>query len=93
MTTERLRAAGYDDIELTSLEEQVCFGADADDAYSFVSTLGITRGLTADLDDATKADALSRLRKTLADHDTSDGVVFSSSAWLIRATNRGAAAR
>ena len=47
ITTERLQAAGYDDIDFTSLAEPMCFGKDADDAYSFVSTFGITRGLTA----------------------------------------------
>jgi hypothetical protein len=91
MTTDRLRAAGYDDIDFTALEEPMCFGTDADDAYSFVSTLGITRGLTGDLDDATKRAALELLHGTLADHETPDGVVFSSSAWLITATNLGEA--
>jgi SAM-dependent methyltransferase len=91
ITTDRLRAAGYDDVTFTALAEPMFFGKDADDAYSFVSTLGITRGLTADLDDATKAAALELLHQALADHETADGVVFSSSAWLITATNRGEA--
>ncbi len=89
ITTERLRAAGYDDIDFRPLAEPMCFGKDADDAYSFVSTFGITRGLTADLDDATKRAALELLHRTLADHETPDGVVFSSSAWLITATSGG----
>jgi len=85
ITAERLGAAGYRDVELTSIDEPIYFGSDAEDAYSFVSTLGITRGLTADLDDATRTAALDELRHTLEDHKTDDGVLFSGSAWLITA--------
>ena len=80
-------AAGYATVDFVSIDEPVCFGRDAADAYSFVSTVGITRGLPADLDDATRKDALGRLRRTLEDHETPDGVQFGASAWLITATN------
>lgn len=46
-TRERFQAAGYGDVDLSSVDEPICFGSDAGDAYSFVSTFGITRG-TAD---------------------------------------------
>jgi SAM-dependent methyltransferase len=88
ITSERLEAAGYRDINLSSIDEAISFGTDADDAYSFVSTFGITRGLTADLDDATRTAALDQLRQTLKQHETADGVLFDASAWLITATNR-----
>jgi hypothetical protein len=52
-----------------------------------VSTLGITRGLTADLDRTTRTAALEQLRQTLEDHETDDGVLFAGSAWLITARN------
>ena len=48
-------------------------------------------GSPHDLDDATKTATLERLHQTLADHETTDGVVFASSAWLITAANRGEA--
>jgi SAM-dependent methyltransferase len=91
ITTQRLHAAGYRDIDFSSVDEPIRFGTDTDDAYSFVSTLGITRGLTADLDGATRTAALEQLHHTLADHETADGVLFSGSAWLITATNEGEA--
>jgi SAM-dependent methyltransferase len=87
LTTERLRAAGYEQIAFTSVDESMSFGPNADDAYAFVSTTGIARGLTADLDDATRVDAFERLRQVLADHETPDGVLLPASAWLITATN------
>ena len=34
---QRLEGAGYRDIDLRSIDEPICFGTDADDAYSFVS--------------------------------------------------------
>ena len=87
ITRQRLADAGYQDIGLSSVDEPLWFGRDADDAYSFVSTFGITRGLTADLDSAARAAALDQLHRTLKDHETSDGVLFAGSAWLITATN------
>jgi hypothetical protein len=87
ITSERLEAAGYRDIDFSSIDEPICFGTDADDAYSFVSTFGITRGLTADLDAATRTEALDQLHQTLKEHETADGVLFDGSAWLITATN------
>ena len=87
ITTDRLRAAGYREVDLSSIDEPVWFGSDAEDAYSFVSTFGISRGLTADLDEATRAAALEQLRRTLKEHETADGVRFAGSAWLVTATN------
>jgi hypothetical protein len=89
ITAEQLRAAGYQDVQFSSIDEPVCFGRDVDDAYSFVSTFGLTRGLTADLDDATRTAALDRLRQTLEDYGTDQGVVLAGSAWLITAAVAG----
>lgn len=80
-----LRAAGYEEIGFEPIEEPIEFGADPDDAYSFMRTLGIVEGLTHDLDDAARAQALSELQKTVAAHDGPDGVLFGTSAWLITA--------
>jgi SAM-dependent methyltransferase len=84
--TERvLKEAGFVDIDLAEVDEPLRFGADADDAFSFVGTLGITRGLTHDLDDASTAAALDALRRTLSKHESNEGVLFDGSAWLITA--------
>ena len=77
--------AGFTDIELTALDEQVCFGSDAEDAWSYVGNLGIVKGLSHDLDDATKAKAIDQLKQVLAAHETADGVLFNCAAWLITA--------
>ena len=85
IATGRLEAAGFRDVRFSSVDEPLCFGRDADDAYSFLSTFGITRGLTHDLDEDTRTGALAGLRKMLETYETSDGVLLPSSAWLIEA--------
>jgi len=80
-----LAAAGFGHIGFERLEEPIFLGADADDAFSFVSTFGMTRGLTHDLDDAGRAAAMEALHACLRAHETSAGVLFGGSAWLVRA--------
>ena len=87
ITADRLDDAGLANIEFTSIDEPVCFGHDVDDAYAFVSTLGIVRGLTHDLTEQSRDAALSALRSSLAAHETPDGVRYAGSAWLITARN------
>jgi len=80
-----LDAAGFENVHLEPIEEPVNFGADADDAFSFVRTLGIVEGLTNDLDADMKAQALEQVHRALKAHDTGAGVLVGSSAWLITA--------
>ncbi len=82
-----LTEAGFRDIDLADVDEPVELGSDADDAYNFFSTTAIAQGMTADLDDDTKAGALAALKQTMTEHDTGEGVLFDSRAWLITATN------
>ena len=84
-----LAAAGFEDIRFETVEEPIFLGSDADDAFSFVSTFGMTRGLTHDLDDAGRAAALEALHACLRAHETSDGVLFRGSAWLVCASRPG----
>lgn len=84
-----LAAAGFEDIGFEKVEEPIFLGADADDAFSFVSTFGMTRGLTQDLDDARRAAALEALHACLRAHEKSDGVLFGGSAWLVGASRPG----
>lgn len=84
--TERiLTEAGFVEISFRELDEPVRLGADADDTYSFLSTSGIVRGLTQDLDESGKAAALDALRRTLAEHETDEGVLLDGAAWLVTA--------
>lgn len=80
-----LQAAGYGNVDFEPIDEPIEFGSDAADAFAFMRTLGIVQGLTHDLDDDERAQALAELQKTVAAHDSSDGVLFGTSAWLITA--------
>lgn len=84
-TRQTLAAAGYTAVDLEALAEPVYLGADAADAFAFVRSLGITRGLLGDLDEAARARALDAVQATLAAHDTGQGVLLGSAAWLITA--------
>lgn len=80
-----LGKAGFVDVELTELDEPVRFGSDAADAWAFVSQIGIVKGLSHDLDDATREAAHDKLRTVLAERESAAGVRLASSAWLITA--------
>ena len=80
-----LTRAGFVDIGLQEVAEPIRWGHDGDDAFSFVSTLGITRGLIHDLEVSDTTAALDALRRVLAEHETDEGVLFAGSAWLITA--------
>jgi SAM-dependent methyltransferase len=80
-----LAAAGYEDVELQAVDEPIDFGDDAEEAFAFLSTFGITRGLTEGLDGAARTRALETLHDTTARHATPDGVLFGTATWLITA--------
>jgi SAM-dependent methyltransferase len=80
-----LAQAGFTAINFEAVNEQLCFGADLDEAFGFVRSLGATRGLLKELDEADKARALEALRATISAHETEAGVLFDSWAWLITA--------
>ena len=80
-----LTAAGFADVELQPVDEPTKLGADADDAFSFVRTIGIVKGLTQDLDEGTTARLLDDLHAVLAAHQTDEGVLLGTSAWLVTA--------
>ena len=62
------------------------FGNDADDAFGFV--LGLLGWMLDGLDDTARASAVDALRATVAAHETADGVLFRSGAWLTSAIRR-----
>jgi SAM-dependent methyltransferase len=77
--------AGFSGLALEAIDEPIQFGTDAEDAWSFVRNIGIVHGLTQDLDDATKQQALDHLRAVVVAHETDEGVLLGTSAWLITA--------
>jgi SAM-dependent methyltransferase len=80
-----LTEAGFEAVDLEEVRAPIYVGADAADAFGFARTLGMTKGMLDDLDDAARAEALETLRQTLAAHETADGVRLESCAWLITA--------
>ncbi|GAC1611584.1 MAG: methyltransferase domain-containing protein [Mycobacteriales bacterium] len=81
-----LSSAGFVDIHFEEVDEPIQFGVDADDAFAFMKTLGMTTGLTQALAADDRSRALDALQRTIVEHDTGAGVLFGSSAWLIRAS-------
>ncbi|UYQ63657.1 class I SAM-dependent methyltransferase [Streptomyces peucetius] len=81
---ERLTAAGFEEPELTGLRRPMYFGRDADHAYALVS--GMLTWLVDDLDDVGRARALAGLRVNIETHETPEGVLYMSAAWLVTAT-------
>jgi SAM-dependent methyltransferase len=84
-TQRILTAAGFADVDFTTVHEPVYYGPDPDAAHDAVLRLSHARGLHASLDPATAEHAVDRLRATLAAHHTSSGVLFDSRAWIITA--------
>jgi SAM-dependent methyltransferase len=80
-----LTGAGFTDVAFTGSEQPFDVGPDADDAYAFAAGLQPVLLMLADLDEPTRARALDGLRATIAAHETPDGVVFRSAAWVITA--------
>ena len=80
-----LAAAGFVDVEFAPVDEPYYMGASADDAYAFMSTVGVARGLLEGLDEAARADGLARLRAAISAAETPKGVLMPASTWLITA--------
>jgi SAM-dependent methyltransferase len=82
-TAKVLGAAGYTDVDLTPVTEQLRLGGDSADAYAFVSTIGPVKGMLEGLGPDEQREALDTLRATLEAHHSGDGVALGSAAWLI----------
>jgi SAM-dependent methyltransferase len=80
-----LAAAGFTEVTFTDVREPVHYGPDAAVALDVVSGLRSTRDLLAGMDAGQAAEAVARLRATLAAHQTGDGVLFDARTWIIAA--------
>lgn len=83
-----LSAAGFDHVALRSVEEPFWVGTGTDDAFAFMSTGGLARGMLGDLDEHARRRALDSLRATLDRYAGAGGVVMGSAAWVISARVR-----
>jgi SAM-dependent methyltransferase len=86
VTRDILTSAGFAEPTFTAVHEKLYYGPDAETAYENVLRLREPQALLADLspDDADRA--RTALRAMLAAHDTGDGVLFDSGAWIVSAT-------
>ncbi len=80
-----LSGAGFSQIVFEDASELMFFGRDAGEAFRFIVGQGFATNLLRDLDDDARAHALEALRATIDAHETPDGVLYASAAWIITA--------
>jgi ubiquinone/menaquinone biosynthesis C-methylase UbiE len=84
-STAILQAAGFADVTFTDVHQPVYYGPDVDAALAWVRGFTSTTRALKRLDPPAAGQALTRLRETLAEHLSADGVWFDSSAWIVAA--------
>ena len=84
-TTQLLEAAGFVDVDVTEVDEQVCYGPDVAAAEAWVRSFTCTGELLGRLDPDGARRGLHRLREVLSAHLGADGVWFGSRAWIVTA--------
>jgi SAM-dependent methyltransferase len=80
-----LSGAGFTDVSLEEIREPMWFGATANDAFAFWASSGMNQGLLGDADHALRERAHASLRRLFSEHQTSEGVLLESAAWLTTA--------
>ena len=70
------------------VHEPVFYGRDVDRALDFVTGFQSTRQTLFGLDETSASEALERLRQTLYTHQTDEGVLLDSRAWIVTAQRR-----
>jgi len=83
-----LGAAGFVEIEFAEVREPVYYGPDAAAALDLVRDMKQPRDVLARMRAAEAERTLVGLRETLAAHETAEGVLFDSRAWLVTAVAR-----
>lgn len=86
-----LEQAGFTAVDLAPVDEPFCAGSDPDDAWGFISEMGIVKGLSGQLAPADRDRCFDDLRARIDGHATTDGVLFGSAAWFITARWPGSA--
>jgi SAM-dependent methyltransferase len=81
-----LRAAGFDDVDLTPASVPMSLGGDVDDATDYLAMSGIGRAVLDTIPGDQRAAALDAVREALAEHVASDGVRLNGAIWIITAT-------
>jgi SAM-dependent methyltransferase len=84
--TTTLRAAGFNNIELTPALLPMVLGTDVDDATDYLARSGIGRAVLDTIPGDQRPAALDAVRASLADHVASDGVRLDGAIWITTAT-------
>lgn len=79
-----LAGAGFAGIDLVGSQAGMWFGASVGDAVDLM--LGVLGWMLNGLDDHARHNAIADLRATMQEHETPDGVIYDSAAWIIRAS-------
>jgi ubiquinone/menaquinone biosynthesis C-methylase UbiE len=88
--TRQLEIAGYDAIEFQRIDADLLVGNTPDDAVAFQLALGPAGEVVREAGELAdrQLDAISAaLKEELARHETSEGIVMSSSSWMVSARN------
>jgi SAM-dependent methyltransferase len=80
-----LTAAGFGKVTFTEVRERLYYGPDVGTAYENVLELREPLALLAKLAPADAERARADLRAMLTAHDSGDGVLFDSAAWIVTA--------
>jgi SAM-dependent methyltransferase len=80
-----LDAAGFDRVELTTVQQPVIFGRTADDGFAYVRRMGMALALLEGLDESARESALANLARVLSERAAPTGVQAEGAAWLITA--------
>ena len=83
LTRQWVTAAGFGDVSIEGLRQQMWFGKDTHDAVTFL--LGLLGWMLRDIDDNTRDRAVTDLTTRVKAHFGSDGVTYDSACWLITA--------
>ena len=80
-----LEAAGFARVAHDDVDVPFRFGADADEAVEYARGVGMLRAVFEPLEADAVARALDALRAVMVEHESDDGVVFGSRAWVVTA--------
>lgn len=87
-TRDVLDRAGFEHVEIASVDVPLRLGATIDDAVAFLATTGMGRAMLADVEAPTRTRALAAVREALGPYESGDGVRLGSRAWLVTAGRR-----
>ncbi len=83
-----LGGAGFVEVAFEDVHEPVYYGPDVAAAYDLVCDMKMTKDLLAGMEASPAQEALARLREVLTAHDTGQGVLFDSRAWIVTARRK-----